>query len=107
MEILIALVIVAGLGYMLWANNQIKPLDLNKDGKVDSQDLAAIVPVLTQSITKVADVNNDGKVDVEDAKVVVEKTKVVAKKTAAKVKNAVVEIEAVVKKAKVARKPKA
>ena len=107
MEILIALVIVAGLGYMLWANNQIKPLDLNKDGKVDSQDLAAIVPVLTQSITKVADVNNDGKVDVEDAKVVVEKTKVVAKKTAAKAKNAVVEIGAVVKKAKVARKPKA
>ena len=105
MEILIALVIVAGLGYMLWANNQIKPLDLNKDGKVDSQDLAAIVPVLTQSITKVADVNNDGKVDVEVAKVVVEKTKVVAKKTAAKAKNAVVEIEAVV--AKVARKPKA
>ena len=93
MEILIALVIVAGLGYMLWANNQIKPLDLNKDGKVDSQDLAAIVPVLTQSITNVADVNNDGKVDVEDAKVVVEKTKAVAKKTATKAKAVAVKVK--------------
>lgn len=98
MEILIALVIVAGLGYMLWANNQIKPLDLNKDGKVDSQDLAAIVPVLTQSITKVADVNNDGKVDVEDAKVVVEKTKAVAKKTATKAKAVAVKAKTAVTK---------
>jgi hypothetical protein len=98
MEILIALVIVAGLGYLLWSNNQIKPLDLNKDGKVDAQDLAAIVPVLTQSITKVADVNNDGKVDVEDAKVVVEKTKAVAKKTATKVKAVAVKAKTAVTK---------
>lgn len=109
MEILLALVIIAGLGYMLWANNQIKPLDLNKDGKVDTQDLAAIVPVVTQTIATAADVNKDGKVDVQDAKVVVEKTKAVAKKTVAKAKAVVAKTKTVAVKAKPApaRKPKA
>jgi hypothetical protein len=88
MEILIGLILFVAVGYLLYVNNSKKPLDVNKDGKVDTQDLVSVAPVLTQTITKAADVNNDGKVDAADVVEVVAKTKRKAKETAVKVKTA-------------------
>jgi hypothetical protein len=48
--------------------------DVNKDGKIDAEDVKAV-----------ADVNNDGKVDAEDVKVAVKKTKAAAKTAVKKV----------------------
>jgi hypothetical protein len=86
MELLIGLIVLVVLGYLLFVNNSKKPLDVNKDGKVDSQDAIAVAPVLTQTIVEAADVNKDGKVDVADAVEVVKKTTKRVKDTAAKVK---------------------
>ena len=88
MEILIGLILFVAVGYLLYVNNSKKPLDVNKDGKVDTQDLVSVAPVLTQTVTKAADVNNDGKVDTADAVEAVKKTKTKAKETVAKVKTA-------------------
>lgn len=71
MEILIGLIIVVALGYLLYISTSKNLLDANKDGKVDFDDAAAIVPVLTQKL----DVNKDGKVDVKDLKVMASKAK--------------------------------
>ena len=73
MEILIGLIVLVAVGYLLYVNNSKKPLDLNKDGKVDAQDALSVAPVLTQVATQVADVNKDGKVDSADAKAAVDK----------------------------------
>lgn len=73
MEILIGLIVLVAVGYLLYVNNSKKPLDLNKDGKVDAQDALSVAPVLTQAATQVADVNKDGKVDSADAKAAVDK----------------------------------
>lgn len=48
--------------------------DVNKDGKIDAEDVKAV-----------ADVNKDGKVDAEDAKAVVKKTRAAAKTAVKKV----------------------
>lgn len=88
MEILIGLIVLVAVGYLLYLNNSKKPLDVNKDGKVDTQDAIAVVPVLTQTVTSAADVNKDGKVDVADAVEAVKKTKKKATETVTKVKTA-------------------
>jgi hypothetical protein len=88
MEILIGLVVFVVVGYLLYVNNSKKPLDLNKDGKVDAKDALSVAPVLTQTVAQVADVNKDGKVDAADAVEVVKKTTRKAKETVAKVKTA-------------------
>lgn len=88
MEILIGLIVLVAAGYLLYLNNSKKPLDVNKDGKVDTQDVIAVAPVLTQAVTSAADVNKDGKVDVADAVEAVKKTKKKATETVAKVKTA-------------------
>jgi hypothetical protein len=91
MEILIALVIIVGIAAILWTNNRAKPLDVNQDGKVDVQDLVAIAPVVTEAV-----VNTTKQVAVRAKKVVAKAT---SKKTAAAKKPAV-------KKAAPAKKPK-
>ena len=77
MEIIIAVVVIAAIGYFLF-----KGLDTNKDGKITVEE-----------VKSAADVNQDGKVDIEDVKVAAEKTvtaaKEGAKKVAAKAKAAV------------------
>lgn len=115
MEILIGLIVLVGLGYLLYLNNSQKPLDLNKDGKVDKQDALSVAPVLTQTVTQAADVNKDGKVDTADVKAAVETaTKAadvnqdgkvdladaveVAKKTKRKAKETVEKVKAATKK---------
>jgi hypothetical protein len=85
MEIIIALLVLAGLG-AIWYYNRNKGFDANKDGKVDFADAK---PLVEETVKQVADVNKDGKVDVADVKVVAKKAATVAKKTATKAKTAV------------------
>ena len=101
MEIIIALVAVVVVGALIYFNRSSKGLDVNNDGKVDLADAKAAVDNAVTGVTAAADVNNDGKVDAEDAKVVVKKATTGAKKAATKAKTAVK------KAATRGRKPKA
>ena len=87
MEIIILLVIVA-VG-LIWYFNSKTGLDANNDGKVDVSDAKAMVSNVVQGVKSTADANNDGKVDMADAKVVAEKAKTKAKKVATKAKETV------------------
>jgi hypothetical protein len=87
MEIIITLLVLAGLG-LAWHYNKKKGFDANNDGKVDFSDVKPVVESTVQAVVvdakKVADVNMDGKVDVADAKVVAKKAATGAKKVAKK-----------------------
>lgn len=89
MEIIIALVVIVVVGALVYFNRSAKSLDINNDGKVDLADAKAAVDNAVTGVTAAADINGDGKVDAEDAKVVVEKAKTGAKKAATKAKTAV------------------
>jgi hypothetical protein len=89
MEIVLALVAVVIVAALVYVNREAKNFDVNKDGKVDLDDVKSAVNNTVNAVKEVADVNNDGKVDAEDAKVVVEKAKTGAKKAATKAKTAV------------------
>ena len=98
MELIILLVVVlGGIGWFIWNERQ--------------HDKSGSHPLDSVTKPNVLDVNNDGKVDIKDAVAaavaVKEEVKTVAKKATTKAKNAVVEVEAAVKKAKAPRKPKA
>ena len=89
MEILLALIAIVVIGALIYFNRSSKGLDVNNDGKVDLADAKAAVDNVVAGVTAAADVNKDGKVDAADAKVVVEKAKTGAKKAATKAKTAV------------------
>jgi FtsZ-interacting cell division protein ZipA len=89
MEILliaIVAVVVAGIWYV---NRNPSKLDINKDGKIDANDIKGLVEIVAAK----ADVNKDGKVDAADVKAAVKKTaakaQTAAKKTVTKAKEAV------------------
>lgn len=92
MEIIIALLVLVGLG-TVWYYNRNTGFDKNNDGKVDFSDVKPVVENTVQAVAadvkKAADVNKDGKVDVADAKVVAKKAATGAKKAAGKAKTAV------------------
>ena len=90
-ELIIAIVLVAALAVVLASNHKkgVKSADVNADGKVDLNDVKAALDNTTAVVKEAADINKDGKVDAEDAKVVVEKAKAGAKKAATKAKAAV------------------
>lgn len=92
MEIIIALLVLVGLG-AIWYYNRNTGFDKNSDGKVDFSDVKPVVENTVQAaaadLKKAADVNKDGKVDAADAKVVAKKAATAAKKTATKAKTAV------------------
>jgi hypothetical protein len=92
MEIIIALLVLVGLG-AIWYYNRNTGFDKNSDGKVDFSDAKSVVENTVQAavvdVKKAADVNKDGKVDVADAKVVAKKAAAGAKKAAGKAKAAV------------------
>ena len=69
---LIGAVIIFAIGYFVW-----------KQGSTTGNS-SGVAPVLTQ----VLDVNKDGKVDSEDVKAAAQKVKAVAKNTASKAKTA-------------------
>lgn len=52
-----------------------KPLDLNKDGKVDSGDAKEAVKKVRNRVKKTLDVDGDGKVTKKDVKAAVKKVK--------------------------------
>ncbi len=90
MEILIGILVIAGIGYVAynWFNKEkadgSHPLDSVTPApyKIEPPitESTPVVPVLTQ----VLDVNKDGKVDLQDAKAAVKKAKTGAKKVADK-----------------------
>jgi hypothetical protein len=88
MEILLALAAIVVIGALIYFNRSAKGLDVNNDGKVDLADAKAAVENAVAGVTSAADVNKDGKVDAEDAKAVVEKAKTGVKKAAVKAKTA-------------------
>jgi preprotein translocase subunit SecF len=101
MEILIALVAVVVVGALIYFNRSAKGLDVNDDGKIDLADAKAAVENTVAGVAAAADVNKDGKVDTADVKEVAKKATTEAKKAATKAKT-------VVKKAAGrGRKPKA
>ena len=88
MEIIIALVAIVVIG-AIWYSNRSTGADVNQDGKVDLADAKAAVEKTVEAVTQVADANKDGKVDVADVKVVATKAKTAVKNTATKAKAAV------------------
>ncbi len=101
MELIIGILVLGGIGYVAytWFNKEkadgSHPLDAATRApyKVET----TVAPVLTQAL----DVNNDGKVDLQDAKEAVKKVKSGAKKAAGNAK------ETVKKATSRGRKPKA
>lgn len=89
MEILLAIAVVAVIGALVYFNRSSKSLDINNDGKVDVADAKTAVQNAVEGVKSVADVNKDGVVDAADAAVVVDKVKTQVKKTTAKAKTAV------------------
>ena len=61
-------------------------LDINKDGKVDAQDVKAAVAAAATFMPKL-DINEDGKIDKEDVKVAVKAATAGAKAGVAKAKS--------------------
>ena len=92
MEIIIALLVLAGLG-AIWYYNRNKGFDANNDGKVNVDDFKPVVTNTVQAVVadakKAADVNKDGAVNAADVKVVAKKAAAGAKKAATKAKTAV------------------
>jgi hypothetical protein len=88
MEIIIALVAIVAVVALVYFNRSAKSPDINNDGKVDLADAKAAVDNAVSGVTAVADVNRDGVVDAADVKAVVEKAKTAVKKTAVKSRSA-------------------
>jgi hypothetical protein len=88
MEIIIALVAIVAIAALIYFNRSAKSLDINNDGKVDLADAKAAVDNTVVGVTAAADVNKDGVVDAKDAEVVVEAAKEQVKKAATKTKAA-------------------
>jgi hypothetical protein len=82
MELLIGLIIIAGLGYVLYNHYNTKPSNTAPVAEPEApyKVETPVIPVLTQ----VLDVNGDGKVNLEDVKAVVKKTTKKAKETVKK-----------------------
>lgn len=104
MEIIIAIIVVVA-GFAIWYTNRSTGADVNQDGKVDLADAKAAVEKTVEAVKQTADANKDGKVDAADVKVVATKAKAAAKKTATKAK-ATVKKAATKTATKRGRKPK-
>ncbi len=89
MEILLAIAVAVVIGALIYFNRSSKGLDVNNDGKVDLADAKAAVDNAVSGVTAAADVNKDGKVDAADVKQVAKKAATGAKKAATKAKTAV------------------
>jgi hypothetical protein len=93
MEIVLALIAIVAVGAIIYANREARSLDVNRDGKVDLEDVKAAVTNTLATVKETADVNQDGRVDAADVKAAVKKTAAktqnAAKKTVSKAKEAV------------------
>lgn len=77
------------VGAFIWYVNRDEKVDSNDDGKVDLTEAKAAVEKAVVEAKNLADVNKDGKVDVADVKEAGKKVKAGAKKAAGKAKAAV------------------
>jgi Ca2+-binding EF-hand superfamily protein len=89
MEIIIALVLLIVVGALVYYNRHSRNFDVNQDGKVNVQDLSQAVTNVADGVKESADVNNDGKIDSNDADAVVKVVAAEAKKTATKARSAI------------------
>jgi hypothetical protein len=80
------LLTLVAVGAFIWYVNRDEKIDSNDDGKVDVSEAKAAVEKAVSVAKAAADVNKDGKVDVADVKEAGKKAKAGAKKAAAKVK---------------------
>lgn len=84
MEILLALIVVVVIGSLIYFNRSSKGLDVNNDGKVDLADAKAAVDNAVAGVKSTADVNKDGKIDAADVKEVAKRAATKAKETVKK-----------------------
>lgn len=110
MELVVLLIIVVGIiGWWMWKEGKheetghplesiTKKMDVNQDGKIDVQDVKSAMVEVKEAVVTTADLNKDGKVDSDDVKVVVEETKKVARKAKAKTTEAVAKVKSAAKK---------
>jgi hypothetical protein len=89
MEIIIALVAVVVVGALIYFNRSSKGLDVNNDGKVDLADAKAAVENTVEGVKTIVDADGDGEVTIKDAKEVAKKATTGAKKAATTAKTAV------------------
>lgn len=80
MEILIALIVIVAIGAIIYTNREARSLDINKDGKVDAEDVKAAVQNTVETVKKTE--------VVQKAKATVAKAKTAVKKSAVKAKTA-------------------
>jgi copper chaperone CopZ len=80
------LLALVAVGAFIWWVNRDEKIDSNDDGKVDVSEAKAAVEKAVSVAKAAADVNKDGKVNVADVKEAGKKVKAGAKKAAAKVK---------------------
>ena len=80
MEILIALIVVVAVAAIIYVNREAKDLDVNKDGKVDAEDVKVAVQNTVEAVKKTE--------VVQKAKATVAKAKTAVKKPAVKAKTA-------------------
>ena len=88
--------VVVGLG-LVWYFNRNSRLDVNQDGKVNVTDAKAAVTNTVAGVKAAADVNQDGKVNFSDAKAAVDLNKD-GKVSVSDAAVAVTEVKAAVKK---------
>ena len=88
MEIVLAIIAVGIVAALVYVNREAKNFDVNNDGKVDLADAKAAVDNTVAAAKEAVDVNNDGKVDLADAKAAAEKVTTGVKKASTKVKSA-------------------
>jgi Ca2+-binding EF-hand superfamily protein len=92
MEIIIAVIGIAIVAVIVYLNREAKTLDLNddvvqekkildvnNDGKVDAEDAKAAVKKAVNAVRNAGDVNKDGKVDVKDVVAAGKKVKAAVK----------------------------
>ena len=81
------LLALVAVGAFIWWVNRDEKIDSNDDGKVDVSEAKAAVEKAVSVAKAAADVNKDGKVDVADVKEAGKKAKAGAKKAAGKAKS--------------------
>lgn len=85
MELILGLIAIVVVGSLIYFNRSSKGFDVNNDGKVDVADAKAAVANTVAGVTASADVNKDGVINIKDAAEVAVKAKKTVKKATSKV----------------------